>query len=237
MSKHAASPTVAPSPCRLSKDLQQGKQCTSALQTIVKGATSSDIVCCAAHRVHWIGVDFVVSSVAWLAQGRRHVSTPSHVRLVHFAYPHFALSHSYYHGRSQEMAASPKCCYAEDCIQHSRGHHAVVTTLRSDAYLPLVEVLVTLHHTLSLHVRRNCRVRSSAATQGCPSSSTRCLATSAAQWHTVQENWGSFGTGTTSPFPATRSMDGRHSFTACTSSVYQCTSTVASMQVEAQHMT
>lgn len=44
-------------------------------------------------------------------------------------------------GRSEEGDPSPRCCVAEDCLQ--RGHrqrHAVVSALRTDSYLPLLQV-------------------------------------------------------------------------------------------------
>lgn len=64
-----------------------------------------------------------------------------------------ATHRSYYHGRLHDKAASPKCCYAEDCIQHDRNRYAVVTTLRNDAYLPLVEVHGCQLHSTSPHTR------------------------------------------------------------------------------------
>ncbi len=43
-------------------------------------------------------------------------------------------------GRRVEADPSPRCCTGEDCLQRSRGRHAVITALRTDNYLPLLLV-------------------------------------------------------------------------------------------------
>ncbi len=53
-------------------------------------------------------------------------------------------------GRRDEVDPSPRCCTGEDCLQRSRGRHAVVTALRTDNYLPLL--LVSTRPCLSIHV-------------------------------------------------------------------------------------
>ena len=43
-------------------------------------------------------------------------------------------------GRRDEVDPSPRCCTGHDCLQRSRGRHAVITALRTDNYLPLLLV-------------------------------------------------------------------------------------------------
>ena len=44
-------------------------------------------------------------------------------------------------GRIDKDFPSPRCCVDEECLSKSKGRHAVLTTLRSDNYLPLLEHL------------------------------------------------------------------------------------------------
>ena len=44
-------------------------------------------------------------------------------------------------GRIDTDFPSPRCCEDEECLKVNRGRHAILTTLRSDAYLPLLEHL------------------------------------------------------------------------------------------------
>ena len=44
-------------------------------------------------------------------------------------------------GRIDTDFPSPRCCEDEECLKRDRGKHAVLTTLRSDDYLPLLEHL------------------------------------------------------------------------------------------------
>lgn len=46
----------------------------------------------------------------------------------------------YYAGRTDVSDPSPKCCIAEDCLANDQGRHAVITSLRTNKYLPLVQV-------------------------------------------------------------------------------------------------
>lgn len=47
---------------------------------------------------------------------------------------------SYYAGRKEATDPSPRCCVAEECIQKDKGRYTILTTLRTDKYLPLLEV-------------------------------------------------------------------------------------------------
>ena len=44
-------------------------------------------------------------------------------------------------GRIDSNYPSPRCCSGIECIETSSGRHAVLTTLRSDNYLPLLQAL------------------------------------------------------------------------------------------------
>ena len=46
----------------------------------------------------------------------------------------------YSQGRQHALDASPRCCTGDDCLQRSQGRNAVLTSLRNDAYLPLLKV-------------------------------------------------------------------------------------------------
>ncbi len=51
-------------------------------------------------------------------------------------------------GRQDIDFPSPRCCEDEECLKKDRGNHAVLTTLRSDDYLPLLEHLAcSLKHS------------------------------------------------------------------------------------------
>ena len=47
---------------------------------------------------------------------------------------------SYYAGRKESTDPCPRCCLAESCTQQDRGRYTVLTTLRTDKYLPLLQV-------------------------------------------------------------------------------------------------
>jgi hypothetical protein len=44
-------------------------------------------------------------------------------------------------GRHDEEFPSPRCCVDEECLKNDNGNYAVLTTLRTDTYLPLVQHL------------------------------------------------------------------------------------------------
>lgn len=48
---------------------------------------------------------------------------------------------SYYAGRKDSTDPSPRCCLAESCTVADRGRYTVLTTLRTDKYLPLLQEL------------------------------------------------------------------------------------------------
>jgi hypothetical protein len=53
-------------------------------------------------------------------------------------------------GRVDTDFPSPRCCEDEECLKRDKGRHAVLTTLRSDDYLPLLENLAcSLQHSNS----------------------------------------------------------------------------------------
>lgn len=48
---------------------------------------------------------------------------------------------SYYAGRRELADPSPRCCIAETCVRKDKGRYTILTTLRTDKYLPLLEEL------------------------------------------------------------------------------------------------
>lgn len=51
-------------------------------------------------------------------------------------------------GRHDQEFPSPRCCVDDECLKNDRGNYAVLTTLRTDTYLPLVEHLAcSLQHS------------------------------------------------------------------------------------------
>lgn len=49
---------------------------------------------------------------------------------------------SYYAGRKESTDPCPRCCLAEECIQKDKGRYTILTTLRTDKYLPLLQVSI-----------------------------------------------------------------------------------------------
>ncbi len=47
---------------------------------------------------------------------------------------------SYYAGRHENTDPCPRCCLAEECIKKDKGRYTILTTLRTDKYLPLLVV-------------------------------------------------------------------------------------------------
>ena len=56
---------------------------------------------------------------------------------------------SYYAGRKESTDPSPRCCLAEECTRKDKGRYTILTTLRTDKYLPLLEVGLRLSATVS----------------------------------------------------------------------------------------
>lgn len=58
---------------------------------------------------------------------------------------------SYYAGRTDASNPSPRCCSADSCTQNDRGRYTILTTLRTDKYLPLLQVSWSCRFDISKH--------------------------------------------------------------------------------------